>query len=101
MSRLKPVSAALSVSPLPFGVMSPVCPTDVDVDVIVGEWLRSDDDVEYCCGKLFRSEVFLKNSDKVRYELISIANEVCSVFSCIPSEYRCVREVASRVLVDG
>ena len=101
MSRLKPVSAALSVSPLPFGVMSPVCPTDVDVDVIVGEWLRSDDDVEYCCGKLFRSEVFLKNREKVRYELISIANEVCSVFSCIPSEYRCVREVASRVLVDG
>jgi hypothetical protein len=91
----------LSVSPLPFEVMSPLCPTDVDVDVIVGEWLRSDDDVEYCCGKLFRSEVFLKDGEKVRYELISIANEVCSVFSCIPSEYLCVHEVDSRVWLTG
>ena len=74
---------------------SPPCPADVSVDVIIGEWLRSDDDIEYCCGKLFRSEVFAKNGEKVRYELISIANEVSSQCSCIPSEYRRVRGLAS------
>ena len=43
---------------------------------LLGEWLKSDEDVEYCCDRLLQSEVFQRESDKVRYELISIANEV-------------------------
>ena len=40
--------------------------------------MKNEDDVEYCCWKVLRSEVFLKHSDKVRYQLINIANEVPS-----------------------
>jgi hypothetical protein len=47
--------------------------------VNVGEYLLMEEDVEQCCAKLFRSELFIKNSDVARYELISIANEVCTL----------------------
>jgi hypothetical protein len=44
---------------------------------MVGEYLVMDDDVEQCCAKLFRSKLFIQNSDTARYELIAIANDVC------------------------
>ena len=43
---------------------------------IPADYLSNDEDVEQCCAKLFRSELFIRNADAVRYELISIANEV-------------------------
>jgi hypothetical protein len=43
---------------------------------MIVEYLSTDEDAEFCCAKLFRSELFIQNADKVRYELISIANEV-------------------------
>lgn len=44
--------------------------------IIQGAYLATEEDVELCCDRLFRSELFIKNSDGVRYGLISIANEV-------------------------
>jgi hypothetical protein len=46
---------------------------------MVGEYLITDEDVEQCCAKLFRSEMFIQNADVARYELISIACEVDSL----------------------
>lgn len=58
----------------------------MDRVLIIGEWLKNDDDVEYCCWKVLKSEVFQKNSNKARYQLINIANEVSpsSVSQAIP-----------------
>jgi hypothetical protein len=41
-----------------------------------GQYLTTDEDVEECCATLFRSQLFIRNSERVRYELISVANEV-------------------------
>jgi len=38
--------------------------------------VSTDEAVEALCAKLFRSDLFIQNSDAVRYQLISIANEV-------------------------
>ena len=43
----------------------------------LGQFLKSDEDIEACCAKLFRSDLFIRNADRVRFELISIAMEVC------------------------
>jgi hypothetical protein len=40
------------------------------------QFLTTDENVEGCCATLFRSQLFIRNSERVRYELISIANEV-------------------------
>jgi hypothetical protein len=40
------------------------------------QYLASEEDVEQCCATLFRSQLFIRNADKVRYELISIAKTV-------------------------
>ena len=43
---------------------------------MIGQFLATDEDAEYCCTRFFCSELFIRNSDQVRYELISIANDV-------------------------
>lgn len=40
------------------------------------QYLTTDENVEQCCANLFRSQLFIRNAEKVRYELISIANQV-------------------------
>lgn len=43
---------------------------------MLGDFLRRDEDVDSCCARLFRSELFIRNADKIRLELIALANEV-------------------------
>lgn len=50
------------------------CPRKHEADLV--QYLTTDGNVEGCCATLFRSQLFIRNSDRVRYELISIANEV-------------------------
>jgi hypothetical protein len=54
--------------------------------------------VEQCCAKLFRSELFVKNSDVARYELISIANEVCTLRKGLTKGWDGECEVVCRLL---
>ena len=46
----------------------------------LGRYLTTEEDVEGCCATLFRSQLFIRNSERARYELITIANEVCIPF---------------------
>jgi hypothetical protein len=47
----------------------------------IEQYLAADEDIEHCCAALFRSQFFIQNADKVRYELISIAKVVTTFFS--------------------
>src|SRR5436190_17734720 len=42
----------------------------------IGEYLNTDESVELCCSKLFGSQLFIRNAERVRYELTRIINEV-------------------------
>jgi len=53
------------------------------IELIVGQYLSTDEDVELFCATLFRSQLFIQNAETVRYELISIANEVYIPSLCV------------------
>jgi hypothetical protein len=71
-------------------------PCTVSIDV--GQFLRADEDVESCCSRLFRSELFIRNSDAVRSELIALANEVPGTWTLTNEEIREERGIVYYIL---